>query len=246
MVGGSKVRIACPSISSLFARLRGSLGVFSHVKNFVFEGNSLGVVLTELCPLLRQSLDWFEGLVREREIMSEVRSSELNTGLSSSGEPVEEDTAVSTPREVRAFYALEEACRLDAETMARFKDRFQFQARVCVRQPSDEDRVCHFFPREICFYEAAFSCGLRFPVHPFIMELLDHFGIAPGQLMLNSWRIVVNCMEVWLAVVGDMIKVGKLIHMYRLKESKECGYYELVPWERKTRIIKGLPSSFRY
>ena len=97
MVGSSEVRIVCPSISFLFARLGGSLGVFPHVENFVFEGNSLGVVLTELCPLLRQSLDWFEGLVREREIMSEVRSSELDTELSSSGEPVEGDTAVSTP-----------------------------------------------------------------------------------------------------------------------------------------------------
>ena len=246
MVGSSKVRIACPSISFLFVRLGGSLGIFPHVENFVFKGNSLGVVLTELCPLLRQSLDWFEGLVREREIMSKVRSSELDTGLSSSGEPVEGDTAVSTPREVRAFYALEEACGLDAKTVARFKDRFQFPARVRVRRPGDEDRAYHFFPGEICFYEAAFSCGLRFPVHPFIMELLDHFGIAPGQLMPNSWRIVVNCMEVWLAAVGDMIKVGELVHMYRLKESKEYGYYELVPWERKTRIVKGLPLSFRY
>ena len=43
-----------------------------------------------------------------------------------------------------------------------------------------------------------------------------------------------------------MIKVGELVHMYLLKESKEYGYYKLVPWGRKTRIIKGLPSSFRY
>ena len=64
--------------------------------------------------------------------------------------------------------------------------------------------------------------------------------------MPNSWKIVVNWMEVWLAAVGDMIKVGELVHMYRLKESKEYGYYKLVPWERKTRIVKGLPSSFRY
>ena len=186
MVGSFEVRIACPSISFLFACLRGSLGVFPHVENFVFEGNSLGVVLTELCPLLRQFLDWFKGLVRERGIMSEVRSSKLNTGLSSSGKPAEGDTVVSTPREVRAFYALEEACGLDANTTARFKDRFQFLKRVHVRQPGDEDRACHFFPGKICFYKAAFSCGLRFPVHPFIMELLDHFGIAPGQLMPNS------------------------------------------------------------
>ena len=34
--------------------------------------------------------------------------------------------------------------------------------------------------------------------------------------------------------------------MYRLKESKEYGYYELMPWGRKTRIVKGLPSSLRY
>ena len=87
---------------------------------------------------------------------------------------------------------------------------------------------------------------LRFPIHPFIMELLDHFGIARGQLIPNSWRIVVNCMEIWLAAIGDMIKVGELVHMYRLKESKENGYYELVPWGRKTRIVKGLLSSFRY
>ena len=89
--------------------------------------------------------------MREREIMSEVRSSELDTGLSSSGEPVEGDTAISTPREVRAFYALEEACGLDAETVARFKDRFQFPARVRVRRPSDEDRACHFFPGRYAF-----------------------------------------------------------------------------------------------
>ena len=114
--------------------------------------------------------------------MSEVRSSELDTGLSSSGEPVEGDNAVSTPREVRAFYALKEVCGPDAETVARFKDRFQFPERVRVRRPSDEDKACHFFPGEICFYEVAFSCGLRFSVHPFIIELLDHFGIAPRQL----------------------------------------------------------------
>ena len=56
--------------------------------------------------------------------MSEVKSSELDTGLSSSGKIVKGDTAVSTPREVRAFHAHEEGCGLDAETVARFKDRF--------------------------------------------------------------------------------------------------------------------------
>ena len=57
---------------------------------------------------------------------------------------------------------------------------------------------------------------------------------------------MVNCMEIWLAANEDMIKVGELVHLYCLKESKEYGYYELVPWVRRARIVRGLPSSFKY
>ena len=183
----------------------------------------MGVALAELLPLLCQSIDWFEGLVRERGKMSEVRSSELETRLSSSGDLVEGDTVVSTPREVKAFHTLEEVYGLDADTVGRFKDRFQFPKRVRVCRPNDKDRACHFFPGEVCFYEAAFTYGLRFPIHPFITELLNHFGIGPKQLMPNSWRIVVNCMEIWLAANGDMIKVSELVYLYRLKKFKEFG-----------------------
>ncbi|KAK9997517.1 hypothetical protein SO802_022203 [Lithocarpus litseifolius] len=78
------------------------------------------------------------------------------------------------------------------------------------------------------------------------MELLGHFGIAPRQLMPNSWRIVISCIGIWLAATdGDMIKVDELVYLYCLKASKEHGYYKLVPWERRTRIVPDLPSSFR-
>ena len=73
--------------------------------------------------------------------MAKVRSSELETGLSSSGGPEEGDTVVSAPRVVRAFHALEEVCGLDEETVSRFKDRFQFPDRVRVRRPTSEDRA---------------------------------------------------------------------------------------------------------
>ena len=140
------------------------MGVFGDffplIGDYLFEGSGLSVVLGELSPILGRLLAWFE---RETKRMSEVRSSELDTGLSSSGGPVEGDTTVSTPRQVRAFYALNEECVLDADTVARFKDRFQFPARVCVHQPGPDDRACHFFPGEVCFYEAAFTSGLRLP-----------------------------------------------------------------------------------
>ena len=229
MVSGSDVRVICPSVSFFFARLGAALGVSGDflplVGDFVFAGCGLSVVIGELSPILGQTLAWFEGETRR---MAEVQSSKLETRLSSSNGLKGGDTAISTPRVVRAFHALKEVCGLDEETVSRFKDRFQFPERVRVRRPTNEDRACHFFPGEVCFYEVAFTCGLRLPVHPFIMELLGFLGIAPGQLMPNSWRIVVNCMEIWLAVNEDMIRVSELVHLYRLKESKEYEYYELV------------------
>ena len=57
-----------------------------------------------------------------------------------------------------------------------------------------------------------------------------------------------NCGKLYGNMVGaneDMIIVGELVHLYRLKESKKYGYYELVPWARRARIVRGLPSSFR-
>ena len=144
MVSSSEVRTACLSISFLFVRLGGFLGAFPHLENFISKGNSLGIVVADLLPLLCQSIDWFRDLVRE--VMLEVRSSELETGLSSSGDLVEGDTAISAPREVRAFYALNEECGLDDNTLGRFKDRFQFPKRVRVRLPSKGERACNFFP----------------------------------------------------------------------------------------------------
>ena len=63
--------------------------------------------------------------------------------------------------------------------------------------------------------------------------------------MSNSWRIVISCMEIWMAVTErDMIRVDEFIYLYHLKESKEYGYYELVMWVKRARIITDLPSSF--
>ena len=144
MVNGSEVKAACPLVSFFFAHLGAALGVSGDflplVGDFIFVGCDLSLVIGELSPILGQSLAWFEGETRR---MVEVRYSELETGLSSSGDPEGGDTAISAPQVVRAFHALEEVCGLDNETVG----RFQFQEHVRVRRPTNEDRACHFFPR---------------------------------------------------------------------------------------------------
>ena len=65
--------------------------------------------------------------------------------------------------------------------------------------------------------------------------------------MPNSWRIAISCMVIWTTIADeDMITLNKLVHLYRLKESKEFGYYELLPWDRKSRLVVKLLLSFRY
>ena len=63
----------------------------------------------------------------------------------------------------------------------------------------------------------------------------------------NSGRIVICCMVIWTTIAdGDMITINEFVHLYCLNESKEFGYYEFVPWDRKSRLIVDLPSSFHY
>ena len=58
---------------------------------------------------------------------------------------------------------------------------------------------------------------------------------------------MISYMEIWLAATKrDMIRVDEFTYLYRLKESKEYRYYELLPWVRKVRFVTGLSSSFRY
>ena len=47
-------------------------------------------------------------------------------------------------------------------------------------------------PKMVCFFEAAFDNGLRFPLHPFIKGVLQNFNVCPSQLSPNGWGILVG------------------------------------------------------
>ena len=47
-------------------------------------------------------------------------------------------------------------------------------------------------PGMVCFFEVAFDNGLRFPLHPFIKGVLQHFNVCPSQLEPNGWGILVG------------------------------------------------------
>ena len=60
--------------------------------------------------------------------------------------------------------------------------RFEFSPGVVVRPAAS--RQYHFLVKdEVCFFEAPFLLGLRFPLSPFIREVLYFFGLCPAALL---------------------------------------------------------------
>ena len=42
-----------------------------------------------------------------------------------------------------------------------------------------------------------------------------------------------------------MITLNEFLFLYCLKASTHYGYFDLLPWDRKSRVVRGFPSSFR-
>ena len=66
------------------------------------------------------------------------------------------------------------------------RDRIQLPSSVKIKIPDSDDRACHSYADEMCFYKANFISGLRFPVHPFIRELFFLLQLTPAKLVPNS------------------------------------------------------------
>lgn len=81
---------------------------------------------------------------------------------------------------------------LSSDDITCLKNKLGIQARVRLRIPSAEDRTCYPKPGEVCLFATAFAAGLRLPSHPFIRSLLEHFHLAPSQLVPNAWRHIVG------------------------------------------------------
>ena len=101
----------------------------------------------------------------------EVRSSELETSLSS----YEDHGALKVTSPSTPYKAWDICSALKGKDEGRIRNRFQFPSSVKVRIPDGNDRACHSYAYEVCFSEANFVSGLRFPIHPFLRELFSHF-----------------------------------------------------------------------
>ena len=99
-------------------------------------------------------------------------------------------------------------------------------------------------PKMVCFFEVAFDNGLRFPLHPFIKGVLQHFNVCPSQLLPNGWGILVGLLVFFRDRGLGVPSIALLLYLFSAKETADGFLY----FSRRTGaplVISDLPSSHR-
>ena len=99
-------------------------------------------------------------------------------------------------------------------------------------------------PGMVCFFEVAFDNGLRFPLHPFIKGILQHFNICPSQLAPNGWGILVGLLAFFRDRGLDVPSVALLLHLFNTTATTE-GFIYFSKRPGAPLVISDLPSSHR-
>ena len=97
----------------------------------------------------------------------------------------------------------------------------------------------------VCFFEAAFKEGLRFPLHPFIKSVLQHFNVCPSQLSPNFWGILVGLLVFFRDKGLEVPSIALLLDLFSVKEASE-GFLYISKWATARPIISDLPSSHKH
>ena len=99
-------------------------------------------------------------------------------------------------------------------------------------------------PKMVCFFEVAFDNGLRFPLHPFIKGVLQHFNVCPSQFSPNCWGILVGLLVFFWDRGLGVPSIALFLDLLSAKETAE-GFLYFSRRSGAPLVISDLPSSHR-
>ena len=88
---------------------------------------------------------------------------------------------------------------------------------VELRAPKEHERADWDIPGWTCLYEYTFRLGFRFPIPQLVRRMLVYYDLAPGQLMPNTWRILLG-LGILCERNNIQFGLGCLLHNDYLKE----------------------------
>ena len=100
-------------------------------------------------------------------------------------------------------------------------------------------------PKIVCFFEVAFENNLRFPLHPFIKRVLQHFNVCPSQLSPNFWGIMIGLLVVFRDKGLGVPSIALFLDLFSVKEAAE-GFFYLSKRSSALLIISDLSSSHKF
>ncbi|XP_037466438.1 uncharacterized protein LOC119338241 [Triticum dicoccoides] len=81
-------------------------------------------------------------------------------------------------------------------------------------------------PGSVCVYLDSLDAGMRLPLHPFFAAVLNHFGLAPGQLSPNGWRAMAGFVALSRSA-GVEPSLAVFRHFFALCPFPPHGFYTL-------------------
>ena len=137
---------------------------------------------------------------------------------------------------------------MDEEGLKKYRDRCQIPDDIVLRIPDLDERACSSKYDDVAFYEVDFNAGLRFPLQPFMKELLDRLHLSPGQPALNAWRMAISCMVLWRVCSQgvDFLTVDKFLYCYKPSQiAVSPGFWTLNNRQKGMKLVTDLPTSNR-
>ena len=125
-----------------------------------------------------------------------------------------------------------------------FARRYRPSFGVRVWSPDVLTSYVVFVPKMVCFFEVAFDNGLRFPLHPFIKGVLQHFNVYPSQLSPNGWGILVDLLVFFRDRGLDVPSIALFLYLFSAKETAE-GFLYFSRRSGAPLVISDLPSFHR-
>ena len=100
-------------------------------------------------------------------------------------------------------------------------------------------------PKCIAVYEPTFDLGMRFPLHPFIREVLEFFNITVAELYPNVWGCL-NAFFLISRIMGLNPSLTAFRHIFRAKLCNSQNH--AVDWitfshRRSLKLVGELPDS---
>uniref|UniRef100_A0A2N9GTT6 Transposase (putative) gypsy type domain-containing protein n=1 Tax=Fagus sylvatica TaxID=28930 RepID=A0A2N9GTT6_FAGSY len=234
------------------------------LEGYVSSDSVLHRLAAELYSIVYPALTTWEA-VRNRMAANETEwslplSEELPEGLSDelAGRVAREISSEATPSTLgsrqlpridRSWKALSFFSKIRQDDIDRIRRRYQIPDDVVLRIPDPDERACcPKYEGDVAFYEADLRAGLRFPIQPFVRELLDFFSLAPGQVNPNGWRTIISCMVMWRVSSNgeEDLTVDKFLFCYEpVQSALSRGFWTFKNRDANSRVVQGLPSSDR-